>query len=295
MKSTFGILVLLFLLSVKSLQSQCRIEKQNSKWGIKENETFIVPAVYDTIFNFDSTNRVCLACFKIRKAASSQFIKTMTTSYACNYLNKKAERFVARSEYGDTLSVFSLGKSTVASFQGNQDIFVVTAKGKKNLINKDFKQLTFKGYQDVSVSNDKNFYFAQILNEGDVLVSGLINTMEREIVPFNYSTIKINTSDSLITACSAGIRANSEDVVFDYEGRKSEASYRHIDMATKHFLIHKIFEPKEYYIFYNRESKQETTFTADELRIHAHDEIIVRVKKDWYLYDLNTNKKIPFK
>ena len=219
----------------------------------------------------------------------------MSTTYSCNYLNKKGQRFIARSEFGDTLSVFSLGKNTVTNYQSKQNIFVVSAKSKKNLVDKNFKQLTFKGYNDISLSNDHNFYFAEIINEGDVMVSGLINTMEREIIPFNYSIIKINTCDSLIIACCAGIRTNSEDVVFDYEGRKREASYRHIDLATKHFLIHKIFEPKEYYIFYNLETKQETILSADDVKVYKHDEILVLLKKDWYLYDLNTNQKTPFK
>lgn len=295
MKATYSILFIVFLWSADNVSSQTQTVKENTKWGIKENDSFIIPAVYDTIFNFDSTNKVCLACFKFKKASSSQFIKTMSTSYSCNYLDKKAQRLITRSEQGDTLSVFSLGKNTVSNYQSNQTIFVVSSKGKKNLVDKNFKQLTFKGYQDINLSNDKNFYFGQIINEADVVVDGLVNTKEREIIPFNYSIIKINTSDSLIIACSAGIRMNSEDFVFDYEGRKKEGSYRHIDMATKHFLIHKIFEPKEYYIFYNLETKQETNLTADELKVYRHDEILVRIKKDWYLYDLNTNIKTPFK
>jgi len=295
LKTTCSILLITLFLYTAGAFAQSLTFKEHAKWGIKENEQILIPAVYDTLFNFDSTNKVCLACFKIKKASSNQFIKTMSTTYSCNYLNKKGQRFIARSEFGDTLSVFSLGKNTVSNYQSTQNIFVVSAKSKKNLVDKNFKQLTFKGYNDISRSNDHNFYFAEIINEGDVVVGGLINTMEREIIPFNYSTIKINTGDSLITACSAGIRTNSEDVVFDYEGRKKVASYRHIDLATKHFLIHKIFEPKEYYIFYNLETKQEITLSADDVKIYKHDEILVLLKKDWYLYDLNTNQKTPFK
>ncbi len=295
MKASCSILVITFFLSLAGAFAQSRTFKEHSKWGIKESEQILIPAVYDTLFNFDSTDKVCLACFKIKKASNNQFIKTMSTTYSCNYLNKKGQRFIARTEFGDTLSVFSLGKKTVTNYQSMQNIFVVSAKSKKNLVDKNFKQLTFKGYNDISLSNDPDFYFAEIINEGDVVVSGLINTMEREIIPFNYSVIKINTGDSLITACSAGIRTNSEDVMFNYEGRRKEASYRHIDLATKHFLIHKIFHPKEYYIFYNLETKQETMLSADDVKIYKHDEILVLLKKDWYLYDLNTNIKTPFK
>lgn len=294
MKTSRCILFVSFLFAFKPIISQTQTIKDYLKWGIKEQDTFIVPAIYDTIFNFDSTSRVCLGCFKIKKASASKFIKTLSTSYACNYLNKKNERLIIKDENGDTTSVFSMGKTTVNNYLQNQNLFVVSAKSKKNIIDKNFKQITYKGYYDISLSKNRGFYNTQIINEGDVIVSGLINTMEREIVPYNYSTIKVNTSDSLIIACSAGIRMNSEDVVFDYEGRKKEASFRHIDVATKHFLVHKIFEPKEYYILFNLETKAETTLSADEVNFYLNDVILLRIKKDWYLYDLNTNQKKPF-
>ena len=61
-------------------------------WGLgmafnKENESVIIPAVYDTIFNFDSTGQVCMACYKVKSASASKFIKVMTTTYVCRYLN----------------------------------------------------------------------------------------------------------------------------------------------------------------------------------------------------------------
>ena len=66
-------------------------------------------------------------------------------------------------------------------------------------------------------------------------------------------------------------------------------------MATKHFLIHKIFEPKEYYIIYNIATKEEKQLIADEVKFFMNDEILLRQKNDWYLYDLNTHQKKPYK
>jgi hypothetical protein len=91
------------------------------------------------------------------------------------------------------------------------------------------------------------------------------------------------------------VRINADDEVFDYNGKKIIGTHRHIDLATKHFLIHKIYEPKEYYIFYNISTKEEKIIHADEVKLFEHDEILLREKKDWYLYDLNSNTKKSYK
>jgi len=269
--------------------------RENSKWGIRENETVIIKPIYDTIFNFDSTGKVCMACFRSKSATASKFIKVTTTSYACNYLNKKNERLIIRNMANDTFSVFSYNKTAIKQYSGNSPYFTVSTKGKKHILYKNFQQITFKGYHDISMSSDPKFYFTSFMNEGDIVLSGLTNEREEEIIPHNYSTIKINTNDSLIIACSAGVRINAEDEVFDYNGKKIIGTHRHIDMATKHFLIHKIFEPKEYYIFYNMNTKEEKNVSADEIKFYEHDEILIRQKNDWYIYDLNTNLKKPLK
>ncbi len=255
----------------------------------------IIKPVYDTIFNFDSTGVVCLACYKSKSASTNKFIKVTTTTYACNYLNKKSERLVIRNVANDTFSVFSINKNTIKNYSGNSPYFTVLSKGKKHLLYKNFQQITFKGYHDISFSPDKKFYFTSIVNEGDIVLAGLTNEREEEVIPHQYSIIKMNTSDSLIVACSAGVRIHAEDEVFDYTGKKIIGTYRHIDMATKHFLIHKIYDAKEYYILYNMSTKEEKTLNADELKILEHYEILIRQKNDWFIYDLNTNLKKPFK
>lgn len=294
MKPVTHIALLLFLAFSEQLFSQSHAFKENGKWGIKENETIEITPVYDTIFGFDSTAKVCLACFKIRTASASKFIKMMNTVYSCNYLNKKNERLFIRTEKNDTCSVFSLSKSSL-HYLRNQSLFTVAIKTKKYLLDKNFKQYTYTGYYDISLSDEKEFYVTQILNEWDMVVTGVINTQEREIIPYKYSHIKVNPSDSLIIACSAGIGNSSEDDVYTYDGKKKESSRRHIDMATKHFLIHKIFEPKEYYIIYNIATKEEKQLIADEVKFFMNDEILLRQKNDWYLYDLNTHQKKPYK
>ena len=269
--------------------------KENSKWGIKENGTVIITPVYDTIFNFDSTGKVCLACHRTKSASANKFIKVFTTTYSCNYLNKKNERLVIRNTANDTFGVFPLSKNTVKLYNNNGPFFTVTSKNKKHIVYKNFQQLTFKGYHDITLSDDPKFYLTSIMNEGDIVVAGLTNEREEEVIPHHYSTVKLNTSDSLIIACSAGVRVSAEDEIFDYTGKKIMGTMRHIHLATKHFLVHKFFEPKEYYVLYNLQTKEEKTLNADEVRFYEHDEILIRIKNDWYIYDLNTNQKKPLK
>lgn len=219
----------------------------------------------------------------------------MTVTYACNYLNKKNERLIIKNENADTCSVFSLGKSTLKQFRQNSPVFVAATKGKKHLIGKNFKQLSFKGYYDINLSADPGFYVTQFMSEGDVLFTGLVNTREDEVIPYQYSSVKVNPNDSVIIACSAGVRNNASDDVFKYDGKKRESSFRHIDMATKNFLIHQIFEPKEYFIIYNIKTKEEKNLNVDEVQFYDHDNILVRIKHDWFIYDMVTNQKKPLK
>jgi hypothetical protein len=72
-----------------------------------------------------------------------------------------------------------------------------------------------------------------------------------------------------------------------------ESSRRHIEMASKNFLIHKIYEPKEYYVLYNIKTKQEKQLQADDLVFYENDEVLIRIKNDWFIYDMVTNQKKP--
>lgn len=286
-----NILFALFLLLAIAAFSQTSPFRENSKWGISSNGSVIIKPVYDTIFNFDSTGKVCLACFRSKGVSASKFIKVYTTSYSCNYLDKKGERLIIRNQQNDTFSVFPLSKAALRQYDNNSPFFTVTTKNKKYILYKNFQQITFKGYHEIAMSPDPKFYYTSFLNEGEIVLAGLTNEREEEVVAHQYSTIKLNTSDSLVIACSAGVRRNGEDEVFDYQGKKIIGTTRHIDLATKHFLVHKFFEPKEHYLIYKLSTKEEKSLSADEIRFYEHDEILVRLKNDWYIYDLNTNQK----
>jgi hypothetical protein len=285
-----GYFILIFLLLLQLFRAQTVTFRANEKWGIKENENVIIPPVYDTVFNYDATGKVCLACFKVKSTSANKFMKVMSTSFNCNYLNKKNEKLKIRNGR-DTCSVFSLGKSSVKQYTENSPTFVASVKGKKHLVDKDFRQLTRRGYHDISTSGIPEFYVAQEESESEIIFTGLINTKEETVVPYQYSKITINPHDSIIIACSAGVRPNSDDDLYDYSGKKTASYRRHIELATKNYIIHKLYEPKEHYILYNIKSLEEKMLEAEEIAASTGNEILIRIKKDWYLYDLVTNTK----
>ena len=274
--------------------SQPQLLRQNGKWGASENEKSIIPAKYDTIFPFDATGKVCMACMRSTGAGTNKFIKVFTVSYTCNYLNRNNQRLSVKTPGNDTCTVFSHNKLSVKQYTAGTAYFVVNVKNKKHLVDKDFNQLTFNGYYDIAVSPDPAFLIVQS-NETGSLLTGLIDRKEELVIPYQYTDIKFNTVDSLIIACSAGVSAGSDDDVYTYEGKKAAAYHRHVDLATKNFVIHKLFEPKEYYIIVNPATKEEKNLNADEVKPIGGDEILIRIKNDWYIYDMLTNQKKPNK
>jgi hypothetical protein len=284
--------ILLFTLLLSPLlRAQTSTFKEKNHWGIKDKEGIIIAPVFDTIFNFDETGKVCLACFKLKSASANKIIKTSTITFACNYINNKGQKLRVKDGNNDTCSVFSLSKNTVKQLNDNPVSFAVAVKNRRHLVTKDFKQLTFNGYFDISPSIDPAFYNIQQMDESEIVMAGLVDINEKEIIPCRYSHIRINPVDSLIMCCTAGVRDGSEDDIFDYSGKKVNSHRRHIEMATKNFMIQKVFEPKEHYVIYNIKTKEEKNLQANEVVFFDHDQILIRIKDDWYVYDLITNQK----
>lgn len=276
--------------------SQTSVFKENGKWGIKENNQVIIQAVHDTIFNFDSTGKICLACTKLKSLHPNKYIKTPVISFHCSYINKSGKKLVVKSGNADSISDFSLLKNTVQNYRGNGNVMTVATKDKdlhdlKHLVDKDFNQITSAGYEEIHFSKDPMFLIASKRNENNVIFEGLINKKEEEIIPFRYSHVSLNTKDSLIIGCTAGQGSNSEDDIFDYTGKKVGSSRRHIELATKKYMVYKIFIPKEYLIIVNLANMQEQIEYAEEVKYHTEEQILMANDGNWFTYDLNTKKK----
>jgi len=209
----------------------------------------------------------------------------------CNYLNPESKRLIIKTAAKDTCSVFVLEKNTVPNYNYNDTLFKVKAKNHMYLVNKNFKQLSYKPYVDIDVCDEPGFYVAQDLNDVDVPMYGLVNVKEKLIIPFNYSGIKVNPSDSLVMVCGTGYGAGAEDYVFNYDGKKINSHRHHIDLATKNYIVLKLFEPVEKYMCYSIETKEEYELVADEVNYFEGDEIRIRIKSEWYIYNLKTKEK----
>jgi hypothetical protein len=272
--------------------SQTTLFKDNTKWGIKQAETIVVKPIFDTVFNFDSSGRVCMACYKLKVASANKFIKTLTTVYSCNYLNKKAERLVIKTKDADTCSVFWLTKNAERQLNEYANYFIVSSKSKKYLVEKNFNQPIYNGYHEIYLTPEPSFIVTENKTDEGELLTGLINFKEEQIIPLSYSSIKVNNKDSLIVVCGAG---GSSDEIFDYAGKRIASYSRHVDLATKKFIIHKIYVPKEHYICLNLKTKEENEFTADELLPLNSEEVLMRVKKNWFIYNLESGTKTAYK
>ncbi len=290
MKRLLYIFFLLF--NCVRLTAQPVAHKENDKWGIRNGNRLVVTPGYDTILPFDSSGKVCLACFKTKKVTATAFIKITTNSYACNYLNAEGRRLIVRNTTNDSSSVFLLGKNTFQQYSGNSNVMTVNVRGIKHLVTKDFTQLSFKGYHNIEMAGDGAFFLCEQKSEGGNIYSGLLNKEERVVVPFRYSSIKINTHDSLIIACSAGFKGT--DDLFDYDGRRITSTQRHLAQANKKYLLQKIFEPDEKYFVLNRVTGTEKDLDADEARL-VMNEVLVRRKKSWFSYNAETGEKKPIK
>lgn len=279
------------LVAAVSMSAQTAAVKERGKWGIKEDKKEVIPAVYDTIFNFDESGKVCLACFKVKKAPANKIIKTAGYTFQCNYLSKANKRLQIKTEDNDTCTVFELTKKTLEQYNDNGQAFTVMVNGKKYLVDKNFTQLTFKPYFDVRPSLDPQFYLVEIKEDNEVVYAGLIDRHEKEIIPHQFSMVKINPVDSLIYGCRAGLVENYYDDIFDFTGNKIESYHKHIELPTKHFVVLKLFEPRENFVIYNTKTKQELPLKADEVHFYEQDQLLIRLKSDWYVYDLQTNTK----
>jgi hypothetical protein len=280
-----------FIFSEKII-SQPVLFKDNAKWGIKEADKVLVKPAFDTVLNFDNSGRVCVACYKLKVASANKFIKTLTTVYSCNYLNKKAERLYIKTNDADTCSVFTLNKNSERQLNEHDNYFIVSSKSKKYLVDKNFNQPINNGYHEIYLTPEPSFIVTENKNEDGMLLTGLINFKEEQIIPLSYSNIKVNNKDSLIVVCGAG---GGSDEIFDYSGKRLSSYGRHIDMATKKFVIHKIYTPKEHYILLNSETKEEKEFTADEILPLTSNEVLMRIKSNWFVFNLESGTKKAYK
>jgi len=286
--------LLLLLIGFGMIRAQPLVFKsKDGRYGMSLSGKVVAPAIYDTIYMLDPAGSICLGCQLKITTGNNKLFKVTTRSYYCHYRNGRGEVLRIRTENNDTNSVFTLTKNTIT--QGLEGPFAVAVHTKKYLVDKTFKQLTFKGHNDVMATEDPNYYVIEEINEAENRFAGLVDKTEKVVFPAKYSGVHVNLKDSLMVLCSAGIKSNSEDEVYTYQKKKIYSSYKHIHLATAKFIILEVFEPEEYFVIVNLSNRVEKQLKAQEVVYHSTDEVMIRLKNTWYIYNLLSGEKKQIK
>lgn len=291
MKKTLNILVAIFVLHVSF--AQITPVKVNGKWGFTKDGAEFLPAKYDTVIAFDSVKKVCMACIKSQKPSPNKFIK-MNTTTVCKYINDRKEELVIKVK-NDTSGYFNFTKAAVANYGSHRNCMIVTSSkdGKKYVVDNNFKQITYTGYDEIIPLSIKDHYMVETKTNGAAYLNGVVDRSEKMLIPMEYTHIKSNPFDTLFITCTAQIRINGQDDVYNLAGKKVHSYNRHIDNATKNFIIHKVFEPAEYYIILDLKTQKEKTIHAEDITYLGNDMVNIKIKGKYNkcnLFELDTYK-----
>jgi hypothetical protein len=282
-------LLIWLILPLLGLTQPTVFKSKDGRYGLSNSGKVVAPAVYDTIYLLDEAGTICLGCQLKISSGNNKLFKVTTKSYLCNYRTSKGELLRIRTETNDTNSVFTLSKNTVTVNLNGP--FAVAVHNKKYLVDRNFRQITFKGHYDVAITDDPNLFVIEDVNEAENRFSGLIDRTEKVIFPARYSGVHVNAKDSLFILCSAGIKNGAEDEIYDYNKRKVFGSLKHIHLATPKFVVMEVFEPTEYFVIANRSNRVEKKLEADEVVYYTDEEIRIRIKTTWYVYNMTSGEK----
>ncbi len=277
---------IILLFSFGTLGAQCDfIKNNNNKWSCTKNGEVIIPPIYDTILPFDKSKNICMACVKTQKPNTNKFIKMNNTVLMCKYLNQKNEHLIIKIK-NDTCNYFNYNKSAFENYTKHPEYISVSAKDKKYIVDKAFKQITFTGFDEIQPTAIKNYFVVQKKTIGSSYLEGVIDMNEKIVVPIEYASVTSNPYDSLFIACTGQLQIMGNDYVFDYNGSKIHSANKHIENATKNFLIHKVHNPTDHYIVYNIQSKKEKAIYADEITYLGNDSLKIKIKSKEYNCDM---------
>jgi hypothetical protein len=273
--------ILIFILVCGSLVAQLSLFKKNNKWGFTKDGADLIPAVYDTILPFDSTKKICMACVRSLKPNTNKFIKMNNMVFMCKYLNDKNEHLVLKIK-NDTVNYFNYHKKAFDYYNLYKDYLVVSARDKKYIVDRKFKQITFSGYDEIIPCSIKDHFIVENKTSSVSYLNGVIDASEKQVVPMEYTHIVSNPFDTLFICCTAQIKLTGNDDVLDIHGKKIQTFNRHIDNATKNFVIHRVFEPHEYYIILELKTKKEKIVHAEDITYLGNDNVNIKVKGKYF-------------
>lgn len=266
----------------------------NKKWGFKQGETVIIQPQYDTIFGFDATQQICLVGnINPLKRSINPLTKQIKTEYTFFYINAKNEKQYIRTSGTDSTTEVSVSKTTASQYSSNNNAYIATVGDKKYLISKKGGTISGHGYTNIQYSKLPQFYITCTKDtKTNQEYFGLVDSKNKEVIPSLYSKISFNTFDSLIYCCTAGIKFNGSDDVYNYAGGKVHSSSKHIHLASKKFVVYRLFESENSYIIYNMATGKEKPFQADYI-YYLKNETVALLDGEWYFYNLVTDKRYP--
>lgn len=273
--------IFIFILCCGCISAQLSLFKKNNKWGFTKDGADLIPAVYDTILPFDSTKKICMACVRSQKPNQNKFIKMNNVVFVCKYLNDKNENLVLKIK-NDTVNYFTYHKKAFDYYNQYKDYVVVSARDKKYVVDRQFKQITFAGYDEIIPCSIKGHFIVENKTSSVSYLNGVIDVNEKQVVPMEYTHIKSNPFDTLFIGCTAQIKITGNDDVLDIHGKKVQTFNRHIDNASKNFIIHRVFEPHEYYIILDLKTKKEKIVHAEDITYLGNDSVNIKIKGKYF-------------
>jgi hypothetical protein len=267
--------------------------RSDNKWGYKNGDAVIIESQYDTALAFDQTSRIAMVgkAFSKRSLSANTFKKEFTYSF----INKKNQKiYIHPTDAPDSICEFSLNKNMVADYMSNKELFAVNYAGKKFLLTKDGKQVS-GAVDNFHATSVPHFFAYEVKEKSGLGLWGLIDETGKHIIPVSYSKITINPRDSLIICCTAGIKSNGSDEIYNFSGERKFSSPRHIDYAYRNYAVYKLHEPEISYIIQDSNDKKERSLKANWAYYLPTGIMVYKQGKDhYYFYNLKDDKKVPF-
>lgn len=294
LKVKISVVVLVVFTFFKSNSQSITSFKTNNKWGFKKGESIIIDPQYDTTFGFDQTNTICLVGkINASKRSINPLTKEIKVEYIYNYINSKNEKIYIKKSNTDSVCEITLTKQSPSYYLNNNKAFAATVGGKKYLVTKKGKTLIYTAYDNIVFTKVPDFYITETKEiKNNQTFVGLLDANGNYVIQQAYSKISINPFDSMIYCCTAGIKFNGSDDIYNFKGNKIHSSAKHIQCTGKKHIIYKLYDSENTFIIFDIETGKEKSLKAEWL-YYLKNEMLVILDGEWYFYDMKTDKRFP--
>lgn len=268
--------------------------KQKGKWGFKKGESILIESQYDTTFGFDQTNSIALVGnLNPDKKIINPLTKEVKIEYRYFYINSQNQKIHIKRSNTDSVVEVNINKHIPALYLNNNHAFIALVNGKKHLVTKKGATVIRNGYDNLNFTKIPCFYTVETkdVKTGHNYI-GLLDEKGNYIIQQAYSKISINPYDSLIFCCTAGIKFNGSDDVYNYKGDKIHTSAKHIQYVSKNYAVYRLFESENSYVINDIANGKERPLKAEWVYYLQHDRLVI-LDGDWYFYDMKTDKRFP--